>query len=132
MLLGGCGENDLSTYRTTGTVSFQDGEPVVGSMVQFRTSHDGKPVVARGTTKDDGSFELTTFVSGDGAIAGEHQAMLAPPSFTGDRDSAAMRIPPKVLPDKYTSFRTSGLSFTVEPNGENSFQVMVDRPQKGR
>ena len=92
--------------------------------------------------ESDGSYELTTFNTGDGAIAGQHTAIVRPaaeapsvapkpggeisgqmPDFSGQ-----MAPPPKKaggLPDKYAAVDTSPLKFTVEANKVNEFDISL-------
>ena len=123
----GCDSGGVKTYPVSGTVTFKDGEPVAGGFVQFRAVTGEHRVGARGLIEDDGSFELSTFEQGDGAVEGDHQALVSPPPFQGDRDE--VRFPPEVIHRKYTSFSTSGLRYTVKTDaGENDFDIVVERP----
>ena len=78
-LLGaGCGggTDDPATAAVSGKVT-RNGQPVSGGSVMFspRASTDrkqpGKPAAAE--VGADGSFTLTTYTKGDGAVVGKHQ-----------------------------------------------------------
>lgn len=70
-------------------------------------------------------FTLSTFADRDGAVAGEHEVLVSPPPYQGDRDD--IKRVPQVVADKYQHFSTSGLRFTVEPSGDNRFEIVVER-----
>ena len=71
----GCNRSPYEMARVVGTVTI-DGEPLRGGQVQFapisrgQDSEAGKP--ALGTVRPDGSFELSTYKEGDGAVVGHH------------------------------------------------------------
>ena len=70
-LLVGCGTSTgPNTVPVTGLVTL-DGTPVPGAVVTFSPqTADGQ--AAAGTTDGSGRFELTTSVSGDGAVPGSY------------------------------------------------------------
>lgn len=69
---------------------------------------DGKPVMARGDIRPDGTFALRARTPGEGVAVGTSRVRLVPPP-TADVDSPAATLP---FDKKYTDFDTSGL--TVE------------------
>jgi hypothetical protein len=72
----GCGGGSLT--KTTGTVTL-DGQPLSGAMVQF-IREDGKGTPATGITGTDGSFRLTTYSTGDGALPGDYKVLVTMPA----------------------------------------------------
>ena len=79
VLVGGCGGGD-KTVRVSGKVTL-DGEPLAGASVQFMPIDEkgdfakgGHP--AFGTTDDRGNFELMTFKTNDGALAGQYKVIV--------------------------------------------------------
>src|SRR5690606_27270537 len=75
LMLVGCGQSGgEKTYQVTGIVTFQ-GKPVKEAAVSF-IPEKGRP--ASGVTDAEGKFELSTFGSMDGAIAGGHKVIIAP------------------------------------------------------
>ncbi|WP_158261055.1 MULTISPECIES: hypothetical protein [Pirellulaceae] len=116
----GC-EASVATHPVTGKVVLPDGSPAGGGIIKFRTSsQDGEIVKAHGEIQPDGSFQLTTFHEGDGALEGEHEAILFSPA-TGDGGGTAV-IPN--FPPRYRKYETSGLKFHVTP-GENNFVIQL-------
>jgi hypothetical protein len=141
----GCGDGTvkLGTVPVTGTVT-QGGKPVEGAMVTF--SPDGRGHAAAGTTDASGKFSLTTQISGDGAVPGTYKVMVSkfeqtaqPMTAEDDIDAAYAAAeaagqdisasgagrpaagPKNLVPDKYASPTTSGLTATVAETGENNF-----------
>ncbi len=79
ILLVGCGSGGVRTYPVGGTVTFPDGTPLAGGLVQFRSVTGEHRVGARGAIQEDGSYQLGTFESGDGVVEGDHEALVTPP-----------------------------------------------------
>lgn len=108
--------------------------PVEGATVSFLG--DGKTPPAVAITDASGEFVLTTSVSGDGAVPGNHQVTVTkvigqPAKSTGsmsmdDAAKAASNPPPKQvspIPEKYNSVNSSGLQFTVKEGDKNHFAI---------
>ena len=85
---------------------------------------------ARGTIQNDGTFELTTFNEGDGAVAGLHDVVVVQMVLHGEEFSSKVSTFGMVDP-KHNSYRTSGLSFEVKPDGTNEVVLKVD-PFRGK
>jgi hypothetical protein len=109
----------------TGKVTFADGQPVTAGIVEFNSVEH--KVAARGRIDSDGSFRLSTYGDGDGAIAGKHLVTIAQP-ILADR--------PLVQPhqhqgrlskvhSRYADPNTSGLEFVVQTRGLNDFEIEV-------
>lgn len=125
--LVGCGRGDRPVYAAKGRVTFPDGTPVSAGRVQFRPVDDPQPVVARSKLQTDGTFELTTFKPGDGAIKGRHRAIVLP-KIMFDVEKHTEVIPVDIDP-RFESYETSGLEFTVTENtAENEFTLVVEPP----
>ena len=123
--LFGCGRGDrLSTYPATGRVSYPDGRPLEGGTIIFESVEHA--VSARGAIDIDGGFELGTYESGDGAVAGSYRVAISPPSQM-DVDPDEGEVPALVHP-RFTHPETSALEFTVSADGPNRFEVKVERP----
>lgn len=130
LALGGCSHdpNMPKLGRVYGKVTY-NGKPVGSGHVVF-TPAAGKGgdtgQTASGDIESNGSYELTTFKSGDGAILGEH--VVSVEVREGDMpqpkaDSTIQYVLPKsVIPTKYSSPDTSPLRYTVK-EGSNSFDI---------
>lgn len=67
----GCG-GPGKTYKVSGTVTLEGGAPVPNALVVFiPKGENGR--VATGTTDSAGQYELSTFRTRDGAMAGEYK-----------------------------------------------------------
>jgi hypothetical protein len=74
-LAGGCSSSD-KPIKVAGTIKWSDGTPVDGAVVVFVSTKEGGRE-ANGFTADDGSFELTSFSFGDGAVPGEYKVLVS-------------------------------------------------------
>jgi len=125
MITAGCGSK---TAPVNGRVKFKDGSDV--SVLKGYTvslEHDEDRISAAGDIEADGTFKLSTFSPGDGAIPGRHRVAISPADPPPDAP------PPKpVLPQKYRDFGTSGLTVEAKP-GPNTPEADLERaPCTGR
>ncbi len=125
LLLAGCGSRGPQTYPVTGEVVFEDGVALQGGIVEFTAVE--QEISSSGRIGSDGKFRLTTISEGDGAVAGEHRAIVIT-SFgdglvTHNHDAKTLRRPAK----KFAKYKSSGLKFTVRPGEKNHFQVVIER-----
>ena len=140
----GCGPGDRPDVYPVGGKILHDGKPVEGATVNIYA--EGSPRVASDVTDAEGKFELTTFDSGDGAIAGEHvvtvskqvlkeEIAAATADAGGDAYDQAMRAATKSnyagmtkdqLPAKYADRETSGLKRTVVAGETNEFTIELE------
>jgi len=79
--LAGCGSGQLGTASVSGKVSF-NGAPVPGGTITFypaggEAGTESRP--ASGPIKPDGTFVLTTYEEGDGAVPGKYTVGFSPP-----------------------------------------------------
>jgi hypothetical protein len=75
----GCGSDSSappagSTVPIKGKVTFK-GQPVTGGDIQFEPTDSGRP--ANGKIQPDGTFTMTTFKEGDGAVPGTHRVAVS-------------------------------------------------------
>lgn len=123
-VLSGCGgeaSGQRETARVQGTVTYQ-GQPLTTGTVFF-VPEGGGPT-AEGQIGEDGTFELTTYEEGDGAVPGKHGVMIhaqreVQEVLPEDEDPDNPQDP-QLIPPKYSSVETSGLTATVTADGENS------------
>lgn len=111
-----------STYPVHGRVTYANGTPVAGGLVQFR-SEDDRSVVTSGVIQKDGTFSLVTTRSGlraEGAVAGPHSVMVTVTyEAVGDAKNPMATRPPTMahLPTTYN----------VETR-DNDFTLVVGQP----
>jgi hypothetical protein len=79
---GGCGGGgEFPTATVSGAVTY-DGKPVKGGSITFSPVADGEQEAgkpASGMVKEDGTYELSTYGEGDGAVIGKHTVSYSPP-----------------------------------------------------
>ena len=124
----GCGGD--SPVSVHGTVTL-NGTPVEGATVLF-LPEGGTGRQATGLTGADGSFELTTFKTNDGALRGKYKVAVqynegagAPPGgnvkdvMQGfEKAQKGKRPPPKyVIPERYSNLEKTELRQEVPTNG---------------
>lgn len=116
-LLIGC-SGHYSTYPAGGKVTYEDGTPLPGGWVEFKSAeHDLR---ASGTIQEDGTFEMSTYAPGDGAVAGKHHVAVRPGIPTDDSQGG-------LVADKFQDFDKSGITVTVDSGGENQFTIKVSK-----
>jgi hypothetical protein len=122
---GGCeSKSGLETAKVRGSVTL-DGQPLSGSVsVLFEPETAGK--MATGLVQHDGSFELTTYVAGDGAVVGKHRVAISPlVPFVADRGREADSSSGPILriPNQYQSPSTSNLRCEVKAGQTNECRL---------
>lgn len=143
LLLSGCGggsdkwiSDREPTYPSSGVVTI-NGQPVGDAQVTFRPFGTGPAAFAR--TNADGRFALRTYTDEDGAAAGEYAVTVekraanespAPASdpqelFRKMEQGQTSSLPQSrsLLPAQYADAKSSGLRFTVTPDGPNQFTI---------
>jgi hypothetical protein len=149
-LAGGCGGGPGKPIKVSGKVKWADGNPVVGATVSFMPTREGGRE-ANGFTGEDGSFDLTTFNSGDGALPGDYKVLVTRPKTTEAPqfgEVAAESNPTEkmkkffyeskrkgssggakdAIPNVYSSVTTTPLRWTVE-SGNTTPELKI---QKGK
>lgn len=127
----GCSSGDIPTYPVTGHVAFEDGQSLTtGGVVlceSLEVQSDGMAIMARAKIEADGTFELSTFDEGDGAVIGKHRVLV---SAQRDADDYYKRgiVPRPVIDERFEDYETSGLELVVE-EGDNEFQIVVVAPK---
>jgi hypothetical protein len=122
----GCGSTPPGTYPVIGTVRLSDGKVVEQGMVEFRLDAGEQRIIARGRIQSDGSFSLSTFRPGDGALPGRHQVivqqMIIAEGFANDHQHG-----PRIS-TRYTDYATSELQAVVEPIDSNRVNITLEPP----
>lgn len=115
----GCGKTgEFETAPVTGTVTL-NGTPLSKGTVTFIPEH-GK--MATGSIQPDGTFSLSTYAAGDGAIVGKCRAAVTVLAGAGEanEDKPRQKSP---VPGKYAAPETSGLEYEVSSTSKNSFHI---------
>jgi len=120
-------ENERAVFPASGVVTYQ-GKSIPDATVVLHPvapPTDDKPFFApRAVVDKDGTFQFTTYRTGDGAPPGDYRATV---SWVGPLDGIDEddedRLPER-LPRKYTNPRTSGISVTIVA-GTNELSEMT-------
>ncbi len=137
LILAGCGGRSEKPPmgRVHGTVTF-DGKPVTKGKVTFTpVASEGISggTASMGLIETDGTYTLTTFDTGDGAIIGQHIVTLSVPTEDiNDLNkpkadgTIAYVLPKELIPRKYTDPRETPLRNTVTA-GDNLFDIELKK-----
>lgn len=130
-LVCGCSERLPETAPVHGVVTY-DGKPLSGfknAAVHF-TPAAGRPAKSV-ISPNDGSFELYTYKSGDGARLGRH--LVAVSATVDDPSDKDERYPGVrfIIPDKFANRDISGLEFDVKPSG-NAIEIQLHSNGTGK
>lgn len=133
---GGKPASGPKTYPVTGTVT-QGGKPVEGATLLF-VSTAGKSS-ATGKTDSSGRYTLTTTKFGDGAVPGQYKVAItkfdsggtdavdmSDPNYAPPDPNKPAPVAKNLLPEKYASPDTSGLTATVKESSDNKIDFTVD------
>ncbi len=136
----GCGDGRVKTYPAAGQV-LVGGEPADGAMVVFCPAPDSGEIERLrpwGKTDSTGSFQLATFVRGDGAPEGTYRVTVRwpkeirrqgrPPAADpeDERDGPVLR---DVLKGRYARPDKSGLTAVIKPGSNKLPPLELDSPQ---
>lgn len=116
----GC-QRGFTIVPVKGVVRYH-GKPLAFGSVKFQPVNG---LAARGDIQADGSFRLTTFEPDDGAVVGNHQVRITCYASEEGRSggpSDEHTSGKSLIPDRYLSFRTSGLTARVTRSGDNFFE----------
>jgi hypothetical protein len=113
LLMVGCGDVRPVPVRGTVTVG---GKILPYGSIAFQPADPQQGRSALAFIQPDGSYEATTFETGDGLLPGEYRLAIdgSPPPF--DISPVDTRGPP--LPKRYESGLTSGLTVMVSPKDD--------------
>jgi len=123
-LVCGCSDQP-QTYAVLGMVVYPDGKPVTSGTVEFELIVSRNRITAAGDIAPDGTFQLGTFESTDGALAGRHRVAVIADHEVGTEVERPELLPPKILNPRFSDFGTSGLEVEVGPR-LNNILVQVD------
>jgi hypothetical protein len=127
MALSGCGRGRPATATVGGRVTYR-GKPVPSGRIAFQPE-EGR--LAMGTLGPDGSYTLTTFQPGDGALLGKHRVTIEATQQIGGGPLPKSRkeefrmglgsspVIEWLVPEKYSRLATSPLKAEVK-RGSNT------------
>jgi hypothetical protein len=121
LLLAGCGSNsDLPpTASASGQVMYQ-GKPLNVGTVTFHPEGVGNPGV--GLLQQDGTFTISTYAPGDGAVLGKHAVTIdVPPPLDGTPPEEAFSVP-----DPYTTPEMTPLVIEITEGGVEDIEFVLE------
>jgi hypothetical protein len=112
----GCGKEKRHLAQVTGKVTYQ-GKPLASGAVMFQPE-SGQFAV--GEIQPDGTFEMVTGSEGKGAVVGKNGVRIncfEKPADGKPRGEPRGEMPmgKSLIPQKYTSYATSGITVDVKP-----------------
>jgi hypothetical protein len=121
--LSGCGERGPRPHPARGQVVFPTGAPVRVGTVELKSREHG--VQARGQIQQDGSFVLTTYRDGDGAVAGLHDCVVVQMVMV---EGVSGHNPSKfgVVHPRFAAYSTSKLQVEVLAGQPNELRIEVE------
>jgi hypothetical protein len=125
-ILPGCNQGPLKTYPVQGKFVYEDGTfPKFGDIEFYSETHR---INARGVIERDGTFTVSTFRKGDGAVAGKHKIIvtqnLASPLTARIRQEID-HDHGKIISLQYNDYRTTDLECEITPKGINRIELVV-------
>lgn len=123
IIAAGCTKSDNpKTYPANGKVTYR-GQAVANGIVLLTPTESGH--AATGSLEKDGTFHLTTFQKGDGAVPGKyHVAVQAFPAEGAGLPGAEFAGKPPPVPLKYMSAASSGLIAEIKA-GDNHLEFSL-------
>lgn len=122
MSLLGCSQdlrpkNSVPVFSVTGALTY-DGQPMNGAVITFHPAHS--KLTAQGVADSSGKYSLTTYLTNDGAAAGDYVVTIHWPTenVKAQADDSDPPLAPDRLKDAYTNAKTTKLQATVreKPN----------------
>jgi hypothetical protein len=129
LVLGGCGGKS-KLHKFEGTVTL-DGKPLPGAQVQFiREKGEGTP--ANAVTGTDGSFRLSTFSTGDGAMAGDYKVLVSIPQTSGPEGGQPDPQDPKSMTEAMKKFAETKKTQPQKPTVPANYSDISKTPLRQR
>jgi len=119
-MIGAASCGNQTYFPVSGKITHKDGTPVTAGLVIFEPVNQKSG--ARGEIHTDGTFQLGTNNTRDGAMEGEYKVLVAPPPLP--EEGKRLRSP---IHPKYQSLESTPLKFTVtRDRSKNRFNIEVD------
>jgi hypothetical protein len=126
-LLAGCfsqGPTLPTAVEAKGKVLLPDGRPLTGGRVTLNPQA-ATEVEAFGDVNPDGTFTLTTYKPGDGAVPGTYVVTVSPFNYRSKTGSPTKIAGAAQIPARYGSAGTSDLKVTISPDGGNNLALKL-------
>lgn len=123
LAVSGCGSGRPPAHPAKGRVVFANGSAVKTGTVELKSRDFGTQ--ARGNIEPDGTFVLTTYEPGDGAVAGSHDCVVVQMILAEDAGIRSHGTYGVVHP-RFSTYATSGLSCVIEASQDNNIVLLVE------
>lgn len=131
VLMVGCGGNKGAEYKTApakGKVMYQ-GQPVTAGIISLQPKEvagaaenkTGRP--ATGEIQSDGTFVLSTYQTGDGAVIGKHRVTFMP------KAAGAESYEDRPTPSPYVGLTPKEQEVEIKPGGNELTIELVPMPR---
>lgn len=125
--LAGCGGGGMKTAVVRGKVTYK-GAAVPNGTVSFIPASGP---AATGEIQPDGSYTLTTYRSGDGAVLGPHKVVIvAMQDQAGRLPEERAPLPPPIVPVHVTSLATTDLTADVQDRENTIDFALVEKKKR--
>jgi hypothetical protein len=119
LLATGCADKPPTlpaAVAARGTIRLPSGQPLTAGRVML-THQDPMGVDAFGDVEPDGSFVLTTYQIGDGAVPGRYAVSISPFNYR-NKSGSPSRIPnASAIPPRYLEAESSDLTVEIKEGG---------------
>jgi len=129
LMLGGCGGKS-KLHKVEGTVTL-DGKPLAGAQIQF-INEKGEGTLAHAATGTDGSFRLSTFSTGDGAMAGDYKVLVSIPQTSGPEGGQPDPHDPKSMAEAMKKFSETKKTQPQKPTVPANYGDVSKTPLRQR
>ena len=136
LLAAGCDSGKVNVYPVRGKVLFE-GKPMVGGgAISFIPTGPQAGKAAGGEIAEDGTYQLSTYMPGDGSMAGEFRVLITQTVFkepeatedgTKPREAEAAVPPAQRIPTIYSDPNRSPLTAKVEEKEVNEIDFHLER-----
>jgi hypothetical protein len=125
-LASGCSETGLSgLYQVKGKVTLQ-GQPIGNVSISLKPiENDPEKRPASGTSKEDGTFVITTLKPGDGAYPAKYKVLLG---RVVAKSVGGNTIGKDTIPKKYRDPKTTPIEYEVKAGKNPDLIIDIDEP----
>jgi hypothetical protein len=126
-LLAGCasrGPTLPTAVEARGKVLLPDGRPLPGGRVTLNPQA-ATEVEAFGDVNPDGTFTLTTYRPGDGAVPGTYVVTVSPFNYRSKTGNPTKIPNAAQIPARYGDTATSDLKVTIKAEGGNDLNLKL-------
>jgi hypothetical protein len=127
--VAGCG--GPARYPVQGSIRLADGMSLAGGGVEFAAKEGIH--MATAVIQEDGSYALSSTGKLDGAPPGAYRIRVLPPDSEAEEPEddngniIGVGAERPLVPYQYQDFDTSGLEYVVKEDGENTFDIVLQR-----